>query len=72
MLSACTSREMRDKTPQQICYISYSEWFLKIMKLQQENIFKHYNYLEEVLNYICALVPNNIKGEILVLLVTVY
>ena len=38
---------------------------LKITKIQQEVTFKHYNYLEEVLNYIRALVPNNVKGEIL-------
>ena len=35
------------------------------MKFQQEDTFKHYSYLEEVLNYIRALVPNDIKGEIL-------
>ena len=38
---------------------------LKITKTQQEDTFKHYNYLEEVLNYISALVPNEVKGEIL-------
>ena len=35
------------------------------MKFQQEDTFKRYNYMEEMLNYICALVPNDIKGEIL-------
>ena len=35
------------------------------MKFQQEDGLKHCNYLEEVLNYICALVPNDIEGEIL-------
>ena len=34
------------------------------MEFQQDYTFKHYDYREEVLNYICALVPNNIKGEI--------
>ena len=62
-LNACTSRKRKGKTPQQICFISYCEWAL--MKFQQENTLKHYNYLKEVLNYICVLVPNNIKGEIL-------
>ena len=38
---------------------------LKITKTQQEDTFKHYNYLEEVLNYISALIPNDVKGEIL-------
>ena len=37
---------------------------LKITKFRPEVTFKHYSYLEEVLNYICALVPNNVKGEI--------
>ena len=32
-------------------------------KIQQEVTFKHYSYLEEVLNYIRALVPNDVKGE---------
>ena len=31
----------------------------------QEDTFKHYNYREEMLNYIRALVPNDINGEIL-------
>ena len=35
------------------------------MKIQQEVIFKHCNYLEEVLNYIHVLVPNDMKSEIL-------
>ena len=38
---------------------------LKITKTQQKDTFKRYNYLEEVLNYISALVPNDVKGEIL-------
>ena len=56
---------MRGKTPRQIRYISYYEWALKITKIQQEDTFKHYNYPEEVLNYFRALVPNDVKGEIL-------
>ena len=56
---------MRGTTPRQIRYARYCEWALKIMKFQQEDCLKHYNYLEEVLNYICALVPNDIQGEIL-------
>ena len=35
------------------------------MKFQQEDPFKHYKYPEEMLNYTRALVPNDIKGEIL-------
>ena len=35
------------------------------MKIQQEVTFKHYNYLEEVENYIFALLPNDVKVEIL-------
>ena len=35
------------------------------MKFQREDSFKHYNYLEEVLNYIRALVPNDIEDKIL-------
>ena len=31
-------------------YVSYYEWTLEIMKIQQEVTFKHYNYLEEMLN----------------------
>ena len=34
------------------------------MKFKQEDSFKHYNYPEEVLNYIRALIPNNINGDI--------
>ena len=34
-------------------------------KIQQEDTFKHYDYTEEVLNYISALIPNEMKGEIL-------
>ena len=55
----------RGKTPRQIRYVSYYEWALKITKIQQEVTFTYYNYLEEVLNYIRALVPNDVKGEIL-------
>ena len=35
------------------------------MKFEQEDTFKHYNFPEEMLNYICALVPTDIKTEIL-------
>ena len=35
------------------------------MKFQQEDTFKHCSYLGEMLNYIRALVPKDIKGEIL-------
>ena len=35
------------------------------MKFQQEDTFKHYNYREEMLKYIGALVPNDIKDEVL-------
>ena len=35
------------------------------MKVQEEDTFKHYNYSEEILNYIRALVPNDMKSEIL-------
>ena len=52
------------KKPRQIRYVSYCEWALEIMKFQQEDAFKHYNYPEEMLNYIRTLVSNNIKGEI--------
>ena len=34
------------------------------MKFQQEDTFKPYNCLEEVLNHIRALVLNDIKGDI--------
>ena len=34
-------------------------------KFQQEDTFKYSNYPEEMLNYIRAAVPNDIKGEIL-------
>ena len=33
------------------------------MKFQQEYTFNHYNYPEEILNYIPALVPSYIKGK---------
>ena len=46
-------------------YVSYCEQALKITEIQQEVTFKHYYYLEEVLNCIRALVPNDVKGEIL-------
>ena len=36
---------------------------LKITKIEQEITFKHYSYLEEVLNYIRDL-RNNVKGGI--------
>ena len=35
------------------------------MKFQQEDTFKHYSYIEAMLNYIRALVLNDIKGKIL-------
>ena len=38
---------------------------LKITKIQQEVTFKHYKCHGKVLNYIRALVPNDVKGEIL-------
>ena len=63
--SGCPSRKRRGKTPRQIHYISYCEWVFEITKIQQEVTFKHYNYPEEVLNYIRALVLNDMKGEIL-------
>ena len=56
---------MRGKTPRQNRYVSYCEWVLRITKIHQENTFMHYNYMEEVLSYICSLVPKNVKGEIL-------
>ena len=46
-------------------YVSFYESTLKITKIQQGVTFKHYNYQEEVLNYIRALVPNDVTGEIL-------
>ena len=63
--TACASRKRKGKTPRQIRYVSYCEWALKITKIQQEVTFKHYNYLEEVLKYVHALVPNDVKDEIL-------
>ena len=56
---------MRGKTPRQNRCVNYCEWALKIMKFQQEDTFKHCSYLGEMLNYIRALVPKDIKGEIL-------
>ena len=53
------------KIPRKIRYISSCEWALKITKIQQEVTFKHYNDVEEVLNYTRALVPSDVKGEIL-------
>ena len=38
---------------------------LKNNEISAEDTFKYYNYLEEALNYIRALVPNDIKGKIL-------
>ena len=35
------------------------------MKFQQEETFKHSSRLGKVLNYILALVPNSVKGEML-------
>ena len=61
---AHASRKKKGKTPQ-IRYVSYCELALKIMKFQQEDSFKHNNCLEEILHYICKLVPNNIMGDIL-------
>ena len=46
------------KTPRQIRHVSYCEWALKIMKFHQEDTFTHYSYIR-------ALVPNDIKDEIL-------
>ena len=45
--------------------LSYYDWALKVTKIQQEDTLKHYNYPGELLNYIRALVPNNVKGKIL-------
>ena len=38
---------------------------LKNNENSEGKTFKHYNHLEEVLNYILSLVPNDMKGEIL-------
>ena len=38
---------------------------LKNNEKSEGKTFKHYNHLEEVLNYILSLVPNDMKGEIL-------
>ena len=38
---------------------------LKNNENSTKDTFKHYNYSEEVLNYIRALVPNSVNGEIL-------
>ena len=65
MQSACSSRKRRGKTPRQICHVIYYEWNLKITRFRQDITFKHYNYPKEVLNYIHALLPNNVKGEVL-------
>ena len=35
------------------------------MKFQREDSLKHYSYLEEILTYIRALVPNDIENKIL-------
>ena len=35
------------------------------MKIRQEDTFKHCDYLEELLNYIHSLIPNDVKGHIL-------
>ena len=51
------------KRPRKICCVRYCGRVLKIMKFQQEDTFKHYNYREEMLNYISALVPNDKKDE---------
>ena len=61
----CNRVQIQKNTPRQIRYVCYCEWALKIMKIQQEDTFKHYNYPEAVLNYIRALGPNDVKGEIL-------
>ena len=63
--SACASRKRRSETPRQIRYVGYYEWALEITKIQQEDTFKQYSYLEEVLNYIRALIPNDVKAEVL-------
>ena len=63
--SACPSRKRRGKLSQQIRYVNYCEWAFIMMKFQQEDIFNHYNYQEEILIYILALVVNDIKDEIL-------
>ena len=34
-------------------------------KIQQGVTYKHYSYQEEVLNYIRALVPSDVQGEVL-------
>ena len=62
--SACASRKRKGKTPRQIRYVSYCEWTLKITKFRQEDTFKYCSYAVEMLNYIRALVPNDVKGEI--------
>ena len=41
---------------------------LKNNEISAKKYFKHYNYPEEVLNYIRALIPNDIKDQILEIL----
>ena len=40
-------------------------WWMNLQQFQQKDTFKHYSYPKEILHYICALVPNNMKYEIL-------
>ena len=49
--STCASRKRTGITPRQIFYGRYYEWAFCLI-----NSLKHYDYLEEVLNYIRALV----------------
>ena len=39
--------------------------YSKMTKIQQGVTYKHYSYQEEVLNYIRALVPSYVQGEVL-------
>ena len=59
----CESRKKRGKTPRKIRFDSYCTWAMFLMKMKIDPT-GGYHYPDEVLEYIRAIAPGNIQGEI--------
>ena len=62
---ACLSRREKGKKPRKIRYISYQEWALKLMQFHKKTTLPNYEYPKVVLQYIRALEPDDVKGDII-------
>ena len=56
------SRKKRRKTPWEICFDSYCTWAIFLMKMKIDPTGGYY-YPDEVMEYIRAIAPGDIKGK---------